>query len=1010
MATSEIVILDEIESSNPKIENVKSEYILGFKTPRLTKKQLIDSIESDDDFMSFKTLSSSKKTDLSTKKSKNYFEKVYDNINDEIEEIDYFSDSLIEEVISNSELKIKNSIPSPPSSKGVKSMVKSSEPPKFNNERKAKKETPQSSKVKKEFIDLEEDSEYLSPIDLIDDMNCTDLSKTLHNSSDKLEYTIDKIENDMAFIEQVPDRDVEIIVKEDNLNVDEVNTFDVSEFDDLEFLENNFNFDDIDLDEEATITNSETTENVYLESYREKDLELKLESLLMRKARISDEICDIELSNSSSANLKIEKLKEERIKVLGQIESLKKLQKTRKNQPQSSKRSSMELIHIDDDILSTVESSFSTRSYQSAFSESKDDLPLSSRTINQPPKPAPPKRIEFKHKWSREVAKALHQIFKMSEFRPKQLDAIDATLSGKNVFVLMPTGGGKSLCYQLPAVIQTGNTRGVTVVISPLLALMQDQVNHLVAWGIPSIALTGDLNAAQRNFAFDEISKRDPRLRLLYVTPEMLSKSDKMREAIDSLYNRKLLARFVVDEAHCVSQWGHDFRPDYVLIGNYKRQYPGIPFMALTATANMRVQSDIISNLNIKGCLTLSSSFNRPNLFYEIRKKSNDVISEISSFVLSRYHGKSGIIYCRSKANCEKVTEMLQTKSGISAGYYHAGLAKEDRQRIQLDWQENRISIIVATVAFGMGIDKPDVRFVIHHTFPDSIESYYQETGRAGRDGKPSTCVLFYSYRDKRTIEKFIEEGEGNKFHKERQTENLNRVIQFCENRTECRRKLVLSYFGENFDSNLCVKSCDNCLAKENRVVNLVDYTELSSNMIKLAKRILSTGRKVTLLYIVDVSRGSRAKKILEIGDNNLDLFGFCKNYKKDDLVELLRLLVTKKAFTEITETNFRGNLVTYLSLGPNSTKFENMLERITIEVASSMPSVEASQNESSGRDPALNRNDKNEILHGSTISKLQGFGFSDNSSFSEPSISEKATNKKSAYFSNDSDKGNPDF
>ncbi|XWW92275.1 hypothetical protein V2A60_000198 [Cordyceps javanica] len=408
---------------------------------------------------------------------------------------------------------------------------------------------------------------------------------------------------------------------------------------------------------------------------------------------------------------------------------------------------------------------------------------------SQPELTIPPHLMKFP--WSPEVQRILKDRFRMKGFRQNQLEAINATLSGQDAFVLMPTGGGKSLCYQLPAVVRTGKTRGVTIVVSPLLSLMQDQVDHMKALGIQAVAFNGECSAEYKRQVMSAFGQRSPEhfIELLYITPEMISKSAAFNNALQKLYQNGKFARLVIDEAHCVSQWGHDFRPDYKTLGQARRKFPNVPVMALTATATQNVIVDIRHNLGMKTCKIFSQSFNRPNLYYEVRPKGAAAtpIKTIADLIHSQYAGLTGIVYAISRKGTENVAEKLR-KQGISAHHYHAGMTPHEKANVQTQWQQGAIKVVVATIAFGMGIDKPDVRFVIHHGLPKSLEGYYQETGRAGRDGKPSDCILLYGRRDIVVLKKMITDGEGNAEQKERQLVMLNRVAAFCDNESDCRR------------------------------------------------------------------------------------------------------------------------------------------------------------------------------------------------------------------------------
>ncbi|KAI8908550.1 P-loop containing nucleoside triphosphate hydrolase protein, partial [Gorgonomyces haynaldii] len=515
--------------------------------------------------------------------------------------------------------------------------------------------------------------------------------------------------------------------------------------------------------------------------------------------------------------------------------------------------------------------------------------------------------------FSGQVSAALKNVFKLDSFRANQLEIINATLNGRDCFVLMPTGGGKSLCYQLPSLVNKGKTNGITFVISPLLSLIQDQVEKLVSIGIPSIAITGEMSQEKRKGVFQEL-KRNSILKLCYITPELIAKSQQFQSRLDQLYREQAIARFVVDEAHCLSQWGHDFRPDYKQLSTLRRNYPEIPIMALTATANLKVKNDITQLLGLRNIAFFQSSFNRPNLSYEVREKKGNMNDEIRTFIQTYFPTDSGIIYINSKRKCEQLSDILRSK-GVKTAFYHAAMAKADRHRVQREWQDNKIQVIVATIAFGMGIDKADVRFVIHGSLPNSLEGYYQETGRAGRDGLPSKCLMFWSFADRTQIISMIHQGEGDWEQKERQRNNLRQVLEYADNRFECRRTQVLRYFGEKFNPRDCRKTCDNCLHP--RVSNKINIIEHVRDLIEIVHDVQR--QQVGLHHVADIYKGSRLAKIVQHGHHNHRLHGTGKALKKTVIERILQHLIIHEALEEYNVSNKMGFNSSYIRTARNA-------------------------------------------------------------------------------------------
>ncbi|XP_026222195.1 Bloom syndrome protein homolog isoform X2 [Anabas testudineus] len=530
--------------------------------------------------------------------------------------------------------------------------------------------------------------------------------------------------------------------------------------------------------------------------------------------------------------------------------------------------------------------------------------------------------FNFPH--SQEMMKIFHKRFGLHQFRFNQLEAINATLQGEDTFVLMPTGGGKSLCYQLPACVSPG----VTVVISPLKSLIVDQVQKLTTLDIPATSLSGDKSDGEAARIYMQLSRKDPIIKLLYVTPEKVSASNKLISALHNLYERGLLARFVIDEAHCVSQWGHDFRPDYKRLHELRQKFPNVSMMALTATATPRVQKDILNQLSMTRPQVFTMSFNRSNLKYSVLpKKPKKVDEDCIGWIKKHYPRDSGIVYCLSRNDCDAMAESLQ-RAGILALSYHAGLSDGDREYVQTKWiNQDGCQVICATIAFGMGIDKPDVRYVIHASLPKSVEGYYQESGRAGRDGEISHCILFYSYTDVHRIKRIISmDREGDRHAKATHYNNLHSMVHFCENLMECRRIQLLAYFGElKFNKSFCKEhpdvSCDNC-AKPNQykmrnvtedVKKIVRFVQ--ENCEKVGAKFCRTAQqnRLTLNMLVDIFLGSKSAKI------QTGMFGMGGAYSRHNADRLFKKLVLDNILVEDLYITLNGQAVAYISAGPKA-------------------------------------------------------------------------------------------
>ena len=482
------------------------------------------------------------------------------------------------------------------------------------------------------------------------------------------------------------------------------------------------------------------------------------------------------------------------------------------------------------------------------------------------------------------LEKALKYHFGYDQFRPNQRQIIEAALNNQDLLVIMPTGGGKSLCFQLPALIK----KGVTVVVSPLIALMQDQVTALADNGIGATFLNSTLNAKQVRERESLILQG--KIKLLYVAPERLL-SPSFLDFLAVIDNYLGLACLAVDEAHCVSDWGHDFRPEYRQIKQVRQRFPSVPILALTATATQQVREDIIQQLGLRDTSIHIASFNRPNLYYEVQPKTSKSYQQLYQYIKGQKG--AGIVYCISRKTVDKVAEQLQ-KDGINALPYHAGMEDRERSKNQTRFIRDDVQIMVATIAFGMGINKPDVRFVIHYDLPRNLEGYYQESGRAGRDGEPAKCTLFFSFADARKIEYFInQKTEQNQQQKARQ--QLRQVLDYAEG-TECRRSSVLGYFGESFAGNC--GNCDNC----RNGTNNQDWTIEAQKFLSCVAR---TGQKFGMMHIINVLRGGKGERIIQYQHHLLSTYGIGKDKTVQEWKRLSRSLVQQNLLVE-TEDDFR--------------------------------------------------------------------------------------------------------
>jgi ATP-dependent DNA helicase RecQ len=464
----------------------------------------------------------------------------------------------------------------------------------------------------------------------------------------------------------------------------------------------------------------------------------------------------------------------------------------------------------------------------------------------------------------------LKSIFGYDDFRPLQAEIIENILHRKDTLVIMPTGGGKSLCYQIPGLIY----KGLTVVVSPLISLMKDQVEQLAELGVAAGLLNSSLSLPEYRNNVEKVRRGE--LKLLYMAPETL-----LKPSILELLSSVTVDCLTIDEAHCISEWGHDFRPEYRQLVQVRKRFPKAGCIALTATATPRVREDIKASLGFDGSSEFIASFDRNNLFLRITPKDNPLDQAID--FIRKFPDQSGIIYCFSRRQVDGLSLTLKNH-GFSVRPYHAGLSEQERNRNQDLFIRDDVNIIVATIAFGMGINKPNVRFVVHYDLPQNIESYYQEIGRAGRDGLRSDCLLLFSYGDIPKIKHFINKKED---HEQRVAGiHLNALLQFVET-DACRRIPLLNYFGEEFQASGC-DMCDNCTTEK---AELIDITIPAQKFLSCVKR---TGERFGAGHVIDVLRGSQAKKIFNFGHERLSTYGIGEDYSKKQWFHLSRQFIQK--------------------------------------------------------------------------------------------------------------------
>ncbi|CAI2382211.1 unnamed protein product [Moneuplotes crassus] len=520
-------------------------------------------------------------------------------------------------------------------------------------------------------------------------------------------------------------------------------------------------------------------------------------------------------------------------------------------------------------------------------------------------------------RWNQDIIDTNKKVFKNDSFLPCQKEIINATKARRDVIGLIPTGGGKSLTFQLPGLTE----KGFTIVVMPLLSLIEDQMQAMKKIGVKCFFFSG--SKGHQKFLKDLGSNNLGDQKLIYITPEKLVNCFELLDTLDHLYMQRLIQRFVIDEAHCVVQWGNDFRRDYLGLKKIRRRFEEVPILALTAVATKKVSDEIIEQLNMSAnTVKIKSSSNRPNLYYEVKhvKCCKDIIKDILKLLNSKFKDQSGIIYCATRKECDELAVKLYQEHKVACAPYHSNMSEKDRKSVQSMWMEDEIKVIVATIAFGMGINKNNVRFVIHYKLPKSLENYMQECGRAGRDQKPAHCMLYYSYSDRRKQECHMAKTSNDDF-RETNLKSLYSIVNYCEEPYLCRRKMQLQHLGEKFKKKDCQNTCDNCqrVSKSGGRIVEEDYTQEAKTIAYFVSRCSQNGRHCqwTVIQLAEALTGRPCKKINKFCDLKRDFYGRLKSLDQHMVrricLRLVGLGILKEQMVKLDYSHLSSGVATYI-------------------------------------------------------------------------------------------------